>query len=238
MRSSSRSSSTCSSKLNGSLYRRAWLSAAAKVTEVDANMPVSQPVDIALYDTFAESNADFVTLEQLIRNRFATRVVVFTWNFREDLVASALEIGAAGYLLKHLSGEELTDALEAIMRGEVTVSDAPRRRYANHDLRWPGRDAELTEREAEILALVAQGKTNAQIVELLYLSINTIKTHIRSAYRKIGATTRVEAVLWGASHGMAPDRERNFGQSTSAVDRDGLAPQADARTDATDHRPR
>lgn len=179
-----------------------------EVAEIDANMPVAQPVDIALYDTFAEPNTDFATLQQLISNDLAARVVVFTWNFRPDLITAALGLGAVGYLSKHMSGDELVDALANIMHGDVVVSDPPRRRYSNPDLEWPGRDAGLSEREAEILALVTQGKTNIEIAALLYLSINTIKTHIRGAYRKIDATTRVEAVLWGTANGMSPDRQR------------------------------
>ena len=58
------------------------------------------------------------------------------------------------------------------------------------------------------MALITQGKSNSEIAALMYLSINTVKTYIRSAYRKIGATTRSHALLWGIEHGFQPDHHR------------------------------
>ncbi|MCW2758333.1 MAG: response regulator transcription factor [Nocardioidaceae bacterium] len=64
--------------------------------------------------------------------------------------------------------------------------------------------AGLTERETEVLRLIATGITNDQIADVLFLSVNTVKSYIRSAYRKIDATTRVQAVGWAREHGLAP----------------------------------
>ncbi len=66
------------------------------------------------------------------------------------------------------------------------------------------RDYDLTPREAEILSLVTQGLTNSEIGGQLYLSINSVKTYIRAAYRKIEVTRRAQAVAWGMEHGLAP----------------------------------
>ena len=73
---------------------------------------------------------------------------------------------------------------------------------------WPGREEGLTAREAEVLALITQGMSNADIAIRTSLSINSIKSYIRSCYRKIGAVSRSQAVLWGATHGFLPDRVR------------------------------
>ena len=73
---------------------------------------------------------------------------------------------------------------------------------------WPGRDHGLTPRESEIIALVTSGLSNNEIAERTYLSINSVKSYIRSAYRTMGVTTRSQAVLWGIDHGMAPTRMR------------------------------
>ena len=59
-----------------------------------------------------------------------------------------------------------------------------------------------------MIALITQGKTNAELAEVMYLSINTVKTYIRSAYRKIGATSRSRTMLWGIQHGFQPDHHR------------------------------
>ena len=73
---------------------------------------------------------------------------------------------------------------------------------------WPGRSAGLSPREAEILALITQGLTNQDIADRVYLSINSVKTYIRSAYRKIDVERRPQAVLWGIANGFRPDSLR------------------------------
>jgi DNA-binding NarL/FixJ family response regulator len=66
----------------------------------------------------------------------------------------------------------------------------------------------LTERESEILALITQGKSNAEVAATTFLSLNSIKSYIRTTYRKIGVTSRTQAVLWGFEHGVKPDHHR------------------------------
>jgi DNA-binding NarL/FixJ family response regulator len=178
------------------------------VAEIDLTEPVAEDVDIALYDNFAQGEADHDDIEALIASPQAQRVVVYTWNFDDDLVQAALTKGTDGYLSKALPAAELVDALERVHGGEVVVSDAPNRGRLSVGQDWPGRSEGLTERESEVLALITQGRTNSEIGAITYLSINSIKTHIRSAYRKIGATSRTQAVLWGIEHGFRPDHRR------------------------------
>jgi len=92
--------------------------------------------------------------------------------------------------------------------GELVISDPPQRARSAPGLDWPGRREGLTDREAEILALITQGKSNADVARLTYLSPNTVKSYIRTVYRKIGAASRTQAVLWGVDHGFTPDRHR------------------------------
>ena len=73
---------------------------------------------------------------------------------------------------------------------------------------WPGQEAGLSARESEIIALITKGLTNQEIAERAYLSINSVKSYIRSAYRKIGVTRRSQAVAWGMQNGFEPDRVR------------------------------
>ncbi len=179
-----------------------------RVLELDANMPVSQVVDLVLYDTFARTEPNLAELRALVDNPHARRVVVFSWSFDPKLVELAFSLGASGYISKTASADELVEALERLHAGEQIVSPSPTRRLHNEALEWPGRSAGLTAREAEVLALITQGKSNLAIAELLHLSVNTIKGNIRTAYAKIGASNRVEAVLWGTAHGMQPDQHR------------------------------
>ena len=178
------------------------------IAELDTNQPVNDEVDVVLYDSFAQPEADHDDIAVLVDNPHASHVVVYTWNFHPALIESALGKGASGYLSKTLPARDLVTAIEAIAAGELVVSDAPPRSRTPAGLDWPGRTEGLTDREAEVLALITQGKTNLQIAAVMYLSVNTIKSYIRSAYRKIGVTTRSRAMLWGIEHGFQPDHHR------------------------------
>jgi DNA-binding NarL/FixJ family response regulator len=178
------------------------------VAEIDANMPLDDPVDIVLYDSFAQPESDHGEIGELVANPGARRVVVYTWNFHPDLVASAKEKGADGYLSKTLPARELVAALEAVHAGEKIFSDVGPRVRTNVGLDWPGRGEGLSDRESEVLALITQGKSNADVARLTYLGPNTVKSYIRTIYRKIGVESRTQAVLWGVDHGFTPDHNR------------------------------
>ena len=155
------------------------------VAELDTGRPVKDEVDIALYDSFAQPESDQQEIKVLVDNPRARRVVVYTWNFHPDLVSKARDLGVSGYLSKALTARELVGALEAVHAGEVVVSESPTRSRTLGSQDWPGRREGLTDREAEILALITQGKSNAEVAALTYLSPNTIKSYIRTLYRKI-----------------------------------------------------
>jgi DNA-binding NarL/FixJ family response regulator len=178
------------------------------VAEIDATTSLSDSVDIVLYDSFAQPESDHHELAALVANPAARRVVVYTWNFHPELVEAALAQGVHGYLSKTLGGRDLVEALEAVHRGELVVSETRPRMPSAPGLDWPGRREGITDRESEILALITQGKSNAEVAALTYLSPNTVKSYIRSVYRRIGATSRTQAVLWGVQNGFTPDHHR------------------------------
>ncbi len=177
-------------------------------SEIYTNESVADPVDIVLYDSFAQPESDHDEISVLVNNPQAHRVVVYTWNFHPDLIEHACRQGVHGYLSKALPARDLVAALEAVHGGEVVISDPPRRARAANGLNWPGRGEGLTDRESEILALITQGKSNADVATLTYLSPNTIKSYIRTIYRKIDVSSRTQAVLWGVSNGFTPDHHR------------------------------
>lgn len=178
------------------------------VAELDTTMGVSDEVDVVLYDSFAQPESDHHEIGVLVANPRARRVVVYTWNFHPDLIESAKKHGAHGYLSKTLPARDLVAALEAVHAGEMVISEAPPRTRSAVGLDWPGRGEGLSDRESEILALITQGKSNAEVAALTYLSPNTVKSYIRTIYRKIDATSRTKAVLWGVDHGFTPDHHR------------------------------
>ena len=178
------------------------------VAEIDANAALDDTIDVVLYDSFAQPEGDHDQVAALVRSPRAGCVAVYTWNFHPELVRSALDQGVRGYLSKAMSAEDLVAALERIHAGETVISDAGGRVRSAPGLDWPGREEGLTDRESEILALITQGKSNADVARLTYLSPNTVKSYIRSVYRKIGAESRTQAVLWGVRHGFTPDHRR------------------------------
>jgi DNA-binding NarL/FixJ family response regulator len=178
------------------------------IAEIAANTSVDDTVDVALYDSFAQPEADLGRISDLVANPRTKRVAVYTWNFDAALVRSALAQGADGYLSKTLPAAELVAALEAVHAGERVVSHPPPRARSTPGLDWPGRAEGLTDREAEVLALITQGKSNAEVAQLSCLSPNTVKSYIRTIYRKIGVGSRTQAVLWGVGHGFTPDHRR------------------------------
>ena len=178
------------------------------IAEIDTNKPLSDEVDIVLYDSFAQPESDQDEIKVLIDNPRAHNVVVYTWNFHPDLVEQARHQGVRGYLSKSMPADDLVAALEAVHSGEVVVSEPPPRARPASGSDWPGRGRGLSDREAEVLALITQGKSNDEIAALCYLSINTVKSYVRSAYRKIGVDSRTQAVLWGIDNGFKPDHRR------------------------------
>src|ERR1700742_3791993 len=140
------------------------------IAELDSSMPVADTVDVVLYDSFAQPESDHEEIGVLVANPHAHRVLVYTWNFHPDLIASARQHGAHGYLSKTLPARELVAALESVHAGETVISDVPPRARSAVGLDWPGRGEGLSDRESEILALITQGKSNAEVAKLTYLS--------------------------------------------------------------------
>jgi DNA-binding NarL/FixJ family response regulator len=183
-----------------------------EIAELDAQVEVATPVDVTLYDTFSANQVDMTPFDDVVGDR-ARHVVVYSWNMHPQLVEVALSKGCRGYLDKAIDAEALVTAIERIATGEIVVSPTrlpldPVHEEAEarpHLGDWPGRAHGLSPREAEVLALITQGLTNLDIATRTYLSINSVKTYIRSAYRKIGVTRRSQAVLWGLHHDLLPD---------------------------------
>lgn len=129
------------------------------------------------------------------------RVVVLTTFSDRDRILGALDAGALGYLLKDAEPEEIIRGVRAAARGESPL--APR---AAHELLieragGPGRpEAELSAREQEVLALVAEGLPNKLIARRLQISEKTVKAHLTSVFAAIGVTDRTQAALWAHRH--------------------------------------
>ncbi len=177
------------------------------VVETGASEPVLSDVDIVLYDTFGQiegKGIDLMTSSATAAPRWSSTAGTSS----PQLIEQALDEGACGYLSKVLTGPEIVRALERVMRGEVVVLTGDHETSVGGAGDWPGRAAGLSPREAEVIALITQGLSNQEIADRVFLSINSIKTYIRTAYRKMGVTSRTQAVIWGVGNGFKPDSLR------------------------------
>lgn len=175
-----------------------------EVVKLIANREVRERVDIALYDSFGQSSSEPESIGRMLRNPLVRKAVIYTWNFQAWLIDRARTDGASGYLSKTLPARELVEALEQVHAGKVVISPAPKAANPTGG-NWPGREEGLSYREGEVIALITQGMSNAEIAANMYLSPNSVKSYIRSAYRKIGVARRSQAVSWGMRHGFAAD---------------------------------
>ena len=143
------------------------------------------------------------------------RVLVLTTFDLDEVVDDALDAGADGFLLKRATPEQLVEGIRTVYRGDALVAPAVTRRLltAYAARRPPDREqlrlaARLTEREAEVLRALAEGLSNAEIAARVWLSPETVKTHVKAILGKLGVRDRTQAVVWAHRTGfVGPPRE-------------------------------
>lgn len=176
------------------------------VVELVSQLLVESDVDVLLYDAFSRERV-VGPVEQVIAETDA-KVIIYTWHLEPEFVEEALAKGVRGCVSKSLPAEELVAAIEQVHAGQTVVSADPGPQAAITPEEWPGKNQGLSPRESEVVALIAQGLSNGEIAERAYITVNTVKTFIRSAYRKMGVTRRTQAVLWATEHGIVPRSKR------------------------------
>jgi two-component system, NarL family, response regulator NreC len=132
----------------------------------------------------------------------ATRVVVLTMQEDPAFAREALQAGASGYVLKEAADQELVQAVRVAASGGTFLTPQLGARIAAAPLQPSGRPDDLTEREVEILRLIALGHTNAEIAAQLYLSVRTVESHRAHIQQKIRLTSRAELVQYALEHGL------------------------------------
>lgn len=154
-----------------------------RVVELEVDGTPTRRADIALFDTFGTRSDPLERVRQMAQDDQIAHVVLYTWDASHRSRWEAASAGASGLVLKSCCGEELVSRLESIASGErIGLAQAPPERR-------------LTARELEVLTLVAQGRTNQAIATELYLSLDTVKTHVSRLLRKLDASNRTELAL-------------------------------------------
>jgi DNA-binding NarL/FixJ family response regulator len=160
--------------------------------------PVDGEPDVVFYDVIGLHEGDGADLDHWVKETAST-VIAITSDLRPDLGALALERGAEAAVLSGVSAEELIEVVLAAFAG--TLDDVPAVQEGEQATHLGG-DAGLSPREADVLRLIAQGVSNQEIADTLFLSINSVKTYIRSTYHKLGVDNRAQAVAWALQNGF------------------------------------
>jgi DNA-binding NarL/FixJ family response regulator len=166
--------------------------------------------DVILMDVRMPVMDGVEATRRLARTGTSARIVILTTFDSDEYVYEALRAGASGFLLKDVQPAQLIDAVRVVARGEALLAPTVTRRLLDrfaHTLpdragSAPAALAELTERELEVLTLLASGLSNAELAERLFLSETTIKTHVSSILRKLDLRDRVQAVVLAYQAGL------------------------------------
>ena len=157
-------------------------------------------VDVILYDALSIQSDGGATLAHLVQHSQA-EVLLLSRDLRPDLRARAQAMGCARWVSMSSTTAELISAVESAHRGQAPLQPPA----------GAGGDVGLTGREHDVLTLITQGLSNEEIARRLYLAPDTLKSHIRSAYKRIGVATRPQAVAWAMQNGIAPGRPQPRG---------------------------
>ncbi len=162
--------------------------------------------DIVVMDISMPEMDGIETTRRLVAERDGACVVMLTAHTDRERVLAAIDAGALGYLVKDADPDTLIAGIRAAAKGEAPVD--PRAARAVIDARARPVGPVLTERETEVLALVAHGQANKAIARRLMISEKTVKAHLTRVFAALGVTDRTQAALWAKDHGLvdSPDR--------------------------------
>lgn len=159
--------------------------------------------DVVLMDLLMPVMDGITAIGHIRREVPDTEVIALTSVLEDASVVGAVKAGAIGYLLKDTQAEELTRAIKAAANGQVQLSPQAAARLVR-EVRAPESPETLTERETDVLRLLAQGKANKEIAAALFIGENTVKTHVSSILVKLGVQSRTQAALYARQIGLGP----------------------------------
>jgi DNA-binding NarL/FixJ family response regulator len=159
--------------------------------------------DVVLMDLLMPVMDGITAIGHIRKELPDTEVIALTSVLEDASVVGAVRAGAIGYLLKDTQADELIRAIKAAANGQVQLSPQAAARLVR-EVRAPESPETLTERETDVLRLLAQGRANKEIASALYIGENTVKTHVSSILVKLGVQSRTQAALYARQIGLGP----------------------------------
>jgi DNA-binding NarL/FixJ family response regulator len=171
---------------------------------IAALVAAGRPPDVVLMDLLMPGMDGVTAIAAITQRHPEMEVVAMTSFTQADMVHSALQAGAAGYLLKDAEADEVAAAIRAACRGEVHLDPAIAKQLTRSLVAPKPQTVTLTDREREVLVLVAEGLSNQQIADSLVISERTARTHVSNILSKLGVASRTQAALLAIREGIAP----------------------------------
>ena len=162
--------------------------------------------DVVLMDLLMPVMDGIAATEEIRKELPETEVLALTSVLEDDKVVGAVRAGAIGYLLKNTDAEELGRAIKAAASGQVQMAPEAAARLVR-EVRAPESPEALSRREAEVLELLARGRSNKQIARSLYVGERTVKTHVSNILTKLGVRSRTQAALYAVRTGLVSPEE-------------------------------
>ena len=183
---------------------------AANGAEALAKVSVLDP-QLILMDVRMEKMGGIEACREIKSRYPQVHILMLTSYTDDDAVVASVMAGASGYLLKHLSRSELLRSVRLVAAGQTLIDITASQQAMQRLTSAPG--SELTEREREVLALVARGYTNKQIAEALYVSEKTARNHVSHILEKLGLARRSEAAAYAVEHKLVPPKMPQNGEN-------------------------
>jgi NarL family two-component system response regulator LiaR len=185
-----------------------------RVVELDIKADPQAAVDVTLFDTYGEADEIRQRVRDLAADAANGAIIVFSFSDDAALAGTFLRAGAQGFISKALPAEEIVHGIRAAARGErVMLVQASPHAAMPAELQWPGRDAGLTERESELLALLPTGMSNRELSEQLHISENTIKAHLKRLFSKLDVRNRAQAAALARTRILGESRSQTRPQT-------------------------
>ncbi len=181
------------------------------IADVDKLKP-----DIVLMDLVMPVMDGIEAIRQIKASHPSIQILVLTSFATDDKVFPAIKAGALGYLIKDTGPEELIEAIRQVYKGEPTLHSSIAQKLLkeiSHALDQPASPDPLTEREVEVLKLIARGLSNQEIAETLVVSVATVYTHVSKILDKLHLASRTQAALYALREGLASLYDDNSGEA-------------------------